>query len=130
MKNKMRLICENRQKARKKKKTVPSNSKMAATDQFSSNSEYFFTFVTSREEILILAGSHRNLRSNPISDPLPPTSTGNSITRISIGPAVTEKRNNHMEGGTLIIAAIEEASDSLIESHCISFGHGCIFSSY
>ena len=42
---------------------------------------------------------------------------GNSITRVSIGPVVTEKKNNHVEGDTLIIAAIEEASDSLIESH-------------
>ena len=27
---------------------------------------------------------------------------GNSITRVSIGPAVTEKKNNHVEGDTLI----------------------------
>ena len=40
---------------------------------------------------------------------------GNSITRVSICPAVTEKKNNHMEGDTLIIAAIEEASNSLTE---------------
>ena len=46
---------------------------------------------------------------------------GNSITRVSIGPAVTEKKNNHVEGDTLFMAEIEEASDSLIESKVLVY---------